>query len=108
MRAGRLRHTVTLQSKSVSRDAVGGESITWSTFATVPAEVQPLSGREYVAMRQAQADVSVRVRMRYLSGVNPAMRVQHGSAVYDFLEVIDVAGRARELELLCAGDAVNV
>lgn len=108
MRAGRLRHTVTLQSKSVSRDAVGGESITWSTFATVPAEVQPLSGREYVAMRQAQADVSVRVRLRYLSGVNPAMRVQHGSAVYNVLEVIDVGARNRELELLCEGDAVNV
>lgn len=108
MRAGRLRHSVTLQSKSVSRDAAGGESIMWTTFATVWAEVQPLSGREYVAMRQAQADVAVRVRMRYVAGVNPAMRVVHGSAIYNVLEVIDVWGRQRELELMCTGDAVNV
>lgn len=107
MRAGRLRHSVTLQSKSVSRDAAGGESITWTTFATVWAEVQPLSGREYVAMRQAQADVAVRVRMRYVAGVNPAMRVVHGSAIYNVLEVIDVAGRQRELELMCTGEAID-
>lgn len=108
MRAGRLRHRVDVQAKVVTRDAVGGESISWATIAAVWAEVQPLSGREYVAMRQAQADVAVRVRMRYVVGVNPAMRVVHGAAVYNILEVIDVAGRKRDLELLCTGDAVDV
>lgn len=107
MRAGRLRQQITIQSKSVTRDAVGGETITWADVATVPADVWPLAGREYIAMRQAQADVTVRVRLRYLAGVNPAMRVVHGSAVYGIVEVIDVGMRHRDLELLCSGDAIN-
>ncbi|MEI6317419.1 MAG: phage head closure protein [Pseudomonadota bacterium] len=108
MQAGRMREQVTLRQKSVTRDAMGGEVLTWSDFATVWAEAQPISGREFVALRAAQSEISIRFRMRYLAGVNTSMMVRWGGEDYDVLEAINVRGRDRELELLCRGAAGNV
>lgn len=108
MMAGRLRQSVALRQKSVTRDSLGAEVVTWSDFATVFADAQPITGREYVAMRQAQSDISIRFRIRYLAGVNTAMQVRWDGADYQILEVINKGARDRELELLCRGDSTDV
>jgi SPP1 family predicted phage head-tail adaptor len=109
MEAGRLRHKITIEQKQITRDAQGGEIVTWITFAAgVWTDAQPLRGREYVTLRAAQADISIRFAMRYLAGVNPAMRVIWGGNPYEIVDVIDVGGRRRELELMCRGEAANV
>jgi SPP1 family predicted phage head-tail adaptor len=105
MRAGRMHERIDLQSKVVTRDALGAEVVTWSTVHTVNAEAQPLSGREYVAMRQAQSDISIRFRLRYLPGISTGMRVVWRLRAYDIIEAINVRARDAELELLCSGDA---
>ena len=101
MRAGRLRHRVTLQRKVVTRDAYGGEVITWTDVATVWAAVEPLRGRELEAAAQAGAELSARIVMRYRSDVVPEWRVAWDGHVYDIEAVVDVDGRHRTLELRC-------
>lgn len=107
MRAGELRHRVTIQQFTAARDAVGGETKTWSDLATVYAAALPISGREYVALRQAQSDITIRFRLRYRSGINTGMRVVWDGRNYDIVEAINRNGRDQELELLCVGDAGN-
>ena len=101
MEAGRLRHRVTIQSKTVVQDAYGEETITWGTFATVWANVEPLRGREFLEARQVMAEVSTRITMRYYAGVKPEMRAVFGSITYDILAVIHVESREREMQLMC-------
>ena len=104
--AGKLRHLVTIQQKDVTaRDAVGGEIKDWITLATVRADVAPIAGREYVAMQQAQAEITLRVKMHYRADVTSAMRVLWDEQTYGIVEAINVQGRYRELELLCRGEA---
>lgn len=107
MRAGKMREAIEIQQKSASRAADGGEVVTWSTYASTWAQVQPIGGREYAAIRQAQSDITHRFRLRYLAGVNTAMRVLFGGRPYDIVEAINVDARNRELELLCVGDMGN-
>lgn len=107
MQAGRLNQKITIQAKSVTRDAFNAEVITWTTHATVWAEAVPISGREYVALRAAQSDISIRFRLRYLPGVSTAMRVLWNGQTYDIVEAINVNARNTELELLCRGDQVS-
>lgn len=103
MRAGELRHKVVIQQESGIRDPDSGEIIPgWSTFAEVWAEVVDLSGREYWSAQQVQSQVSTRVRIRYLDGVKPTMRVAHGSRTLQIEAVIDPDGRRRELQLMCS------
>jgi len=101
MRAGIMRHRITIQSKSVVRDSFGGETVTWTTFATVWAQMRPLSGREYFDARQAQADLTTEIVIRYLAGVLPEMRVVDGDHVYDIWSISNVEGLNRQMVLLC-------
>lgn len=101
MRAGRLNERITLQSAAVSVDSVGQPVHSWSTFATVWAEVMPVSGREYFRAQSLTQAESIRITMRYLDGVTPSMRVVHGSRTYHIRSVLNVGSRERELELIC-------
>jgi SPP1 family predicted phage head-tail adaptor len=101
MKAGDLRHKVTIQQSLPDRDSYGTEVPRWSDFATVWAEVKDISGREYTAMQQAISNIAVRVRIRYLGGVVPTMRVIYGSRTLDIVSVIDPDGRLIELHLMC-------
>lgn len=101
MKAGDLRHRITIQSKTVTRDAYGQETITWTTFATIWGSVEPISGREYEAGQQLEAAVDTRIRIRYLSGVVPYMQVTYGSHTYDVQSVIHLYEKKREMHLMC-------
>lgn len=101
MRAGRLRHRVTIQSATTTVDSFGQPIETWGTFATVWAAVEPLSGREYFDAQQVQSEVSYRVRIRHLSGVVPTMRVSYDSRTLEVLAVLNIDERDREMHLMC-------
>ena len=101
MKNGDLRHKVTIQQSLPDRDSYGTEVPRWSDFATVWAEVKDISGREYTAMQQAISNVSVRVRIRYLDGVVPTMRVIYGARTLEIVSVLDPDGRRIELHLMC-------
>lgn len=102
MRAGQLRHVVTIQQKSVSQDAYGEETITWSDVATVRAGIFPKRGREYIESKQEQADITHRILLRYRSGITPSMRIVYGSRVFEIVAPpINPAERDIQLEVMC-------
>lgn len=97
MRAGRLCHRVELQRASESL-VNGAVQKTWATIATVWAEVAPLAGREFFASQQVQSDISHRITMRYIPGVNltPADRVKFGTRIFDISAVLNIGERNKE------------
>lgn len=83
MRAGKLRHRVTLQSLvPVQNGTTGAITDTWVDFATVWASVEPLSAREFIAAAATQSKVVARIVLRHRAGVQPSMRVVHGAHTY--------------------------
>ncbi len=101
MHAGRLNRRITLQRKTGATDSYGAEIATWTDVATVWAAIEPLSGREFFASRQINAELTTRIVIRYLAGVVPAMRIVHGAKLYDILSVIDPRDAHVELQLMC-------
>jgi len=106
MEAGRLNRRIRIESKSVVRDAYGGETITWTLVAEVWAAVLPIRGREYVAIRQAGAELTTRFLIRYRSGVTPAMRIVYDGANYDIVDVINPQDGNEHLEIMATAEAV--
>lgn len=98
---GALRHRVTIESKTITRDTFGGQVVTWGTVANCWASVEPLKGREFLEGRRAEAEVSTRILIRYRAGVLPGMRVTWGDRVYDIQAVIENKSARRELWLMC-------
>jgi SPP1 family predicted phage head-tail adaptor len=101
--AGLLTQRVTIQVSSANVDVLGQRVESWTTFATVWAQAQPLRGRELFASGQMQDAAEVRFRIRYLAGVTSAMRVLWRTVPHAIIgEPIDVDGAKHTLELMCA------
>lgn len=106
MQAGHLRQRVTLQNKSVTRDAYGDEIVNWTDAATVWASVEPLRGREFYEARQEHADVTTRIRLRFRRSIDTHMRVSWtdevgGVHLFDIEGVQHIHERKRETHLMC-------
>ena len=94
MRIGPLRDRITIQQKSVTRDAEGGEIVTWAVFAVVSASVQSITGREFFASAQVNSTVTTKFGIRWLDGVTTAMRISYASKLYNIVTVLDSDRRA--------------
>lgn len=101
MRAGRLRHRVTLQSFTTTYDEWNTPIQSWEDFATVWGAVEPLRGQERFLSQQRQASTDIRVVIRYLAGVTPEMRVKFGDRILAVKEIINPDERNKELHLMC-------
>lgn len=104
MQSGRLRNWITIQSRTLSQDALGGSVETWSALATVPANVRMVGqGERYIpSADQEVALVTHRVRMRYRDDVSPLNRIVYGTRVLDIESAVDPDGRSRELVCMCS------
>ncbi len=100
MRAGELRHRITIQQATETPSTSGAITQTWSTVATVWAAIEALSGREAFAAQQVNAQVSSRIRIRYRAGITPKMRIVFGARTFNIESVMDMESRRRELQLL--------
>ena len=102
IRAGRLRHRLTLQYKSETRTATGDVAWTWTTDSTVWGAIEPFSGREYLAAAQTQNENNVRIVMRYHATIGAAWRILNDSKVYSILSLQNEDERDRMLILTCS------
>ncbi len=63
--SGALRHRVTIQRPSTTKDRLGGPTRTWIPVATLWADIQPLSGREAVIANRLSAQITHQITVRY-------------------------------------------
>jgi SPP1 family predicted phage head-tail adaptor len=67
---------------------------------TVWGAVEALSGREFLEANQLQADVTMRIVIRYRTDIRPEMRVVHDTHTYHIESVLDPRGERKELHLM--------
>ena len=100
LKAGDLDQRVLIQSRSVTKDAYGQDTITWVDVCSVWAQVHALRGREFFAAAQTQQEQSVKVRIRYRTDITQTCRLVHNGVNHDITGVIPV-GRKEMLEIMC-------
>ena len=100
MRAGMLRHRVTIQRQELVFGKFGAplHDKVWENVATVWASLEAMSGREFFASQQAQSEVTHRIR--YRPDVTADMRVIHNGKVFNIVAPLP-DNRGRELVLMC-------
>jgi SPP1 family predicted phage head-tail adaptor len=101
MRAGRMDKRVEIQQPVSVPDGAGGQTVTWTTFDTIWASIEPLQGQEYIAAQQMQTAVTHRLRIRYLEGITAAMRVKFGARVFQIQSILNYNERNAEMQLMC-------
>lgn len=85
--AGKLRHRITFQSPGMTQDPMTGEMVDgWANvpgWEKVPASIEPLSVKDFIAAKATQSQLSARIVIRYRAGVLPSMRILHREKVYN-------------------------
>ncbi len=104
MEAGKLRHRVTFQARSSTRDTVGQQLLTWTDAFTVWAAVEGLSVRETLAAQAVRSEVTSKITMRYRAEfANPAtvaaLRAIYDGRIFNIHGAVDLDGRKRSIEL---------
>lgn len=94
MEAGKLDRYITIEQKSVTKDALGGEVITWETYANAWANYKGLRATEKVESEQEVANRKVEFTIRTLDAplTDEAMRVSYDSQIY-MIEGVKLIGR---------------
>jgi SPP1 family predicted phage head-tail adaptor len=103
--AGKLTDRIVIEQAAETRNSVGEVTLSWSTFETVWADVQALSGREAERYGQIVGFTGHKVTIRELPGVKPAMRIVYNGTRTLEIGAINEYERGRYLELICTEKA---
>lgn len=101
--AGELRSVkVNIHSPTLAQDAMGQQTITWSTIAElVPVQLLGVGGGEVFRGRQIQSGVDSVIRMRYRAGLTTQMRFKYGNRYLYIDRILNACGMNRLLEIHC-------
>lgn len=97
MKAGTLRHRITFQRKTESRNDFQESVAGYADAFTVWGSVIPNAGRKFYESLQASAEVSGEIRIRYRSDVEPTMRIRLGARTLKIASIANIGGRNAEL-----------
>ena len=109
--ASDLRQRVLLESPTDTPDGLGGYTRSWSSVATVWAQVTPSQGSEHVIAQGVRAQAAYDVRIRYRGDASASWRVTWNatdplsgdpiSVVLDVHSATDVDGMHQWTDLHC-------
>lgn len=104
MRAGKLRHRVTITEPIETQDDYGEPVKNWKPIADgqVWAEKRDLSGRELFQAQQINAEISTEFRIRHRDDIDARMSIEYRDAYWHIESVQDPDGMRKKLLLLCA------
>lgn len=102
MRAGLLRHTVTIKRPVATTNSYGEQTVTWVPVATdLRVGINPATAKEDVEGRQIEHEITHQVKMRYRDDIGPTMRVYYGDRILEIRSIINLRERNREMRLQC-------
>jgi SPP1 family predicted phage head-tail adaptor len=104
MRAGLLRHQITVQEQSATNDGMGGETLTWSDLFKTRAAIWPTSSRERIDAMKQELQITHKIRIRYRSGMTSKNRVKFGSRIFNIISFLNPDERNIMIDMLCTED----
>ena len=108
IQSGSLRHNVTVQAPSVTRDALGQPGASgWTAIRTTRASIESTASQTFRFSFQNStlaSDSTDMIIMRWTpTPITPGMQVVFGDQMYTIDDVRNVQQRNRVLHLACTG-----
>ena len=101
MDIGRLKHRITFQRLSQSKNEYGELADEWLDIKTVWAEIKPVSGNQFFAAKQINSEISHNVYIRYRTDLKPSMRIKFKERIFEILYLMNVNEGNRLIQLYC-------
>ena len=99
---GALQDTIQILRAQPGQDAQGNATTTWALIAETKAQARDLSGREFFANANHQAENVMNFKIRWRTGLTTGMRISDAGARYDIIQVNHLNNRRGGYMLLRA------
>ena len=101
MNSGKLRHRLTIQTKTQTGDGYGEGSAALATLATVWGSIEPVRGTEFLNAQQVNAEVSHQIVLRYRSDltVTPENQISYSGRTFEIQSIRNMGERDRTWEI---------
>jgi SPP1 family predicted phage head-tail adaptor len=86
-------------NKQTTKD--GWDTTEPAIIATCWASIQPARGREYYEARAIRDDESIKIVIRYRTGITHDMQIQYRTHTYNIQSIVDPYEDHESLELYC-------
>lgn len=100
MRIGALRHRLTFQAQSETRNDFDESVPVWTDKFTIWGSVEPLVGKWYFESKQLNQDVDGKIRIRYRTDVEPSMRIIHKGRILEIVSLYTVKEIIHEIIIM--------
>lgn len=99
--ASEFRHLIVIQQRGTTKDEIGGQVTTWTTFASPWAKAVVGKGTQRTFAGKIDNPAFTDFTIRYVSSLLPSMRVLWGSRTYDIKHVQNLEERNLYQVLRC-------
>lgn len=104
--AGKYRHIVTLQKSVATSNAYGEKNRrdedNWEDVVKIRAAILPISGKDKFGADMITTDITHRIQMRFLKGIDSHMRIKFGDRIFDIVSPpINFQEKNIEIQLMC-------
>ena len=100
MRAGQLRHRLTVQNAPTTTDALGGQSHAFSDGLSFWARVVPAREEELQNANQTKAKITHKITVRHRTDITPTSRLKFGTRVFEVVQVLNREERDQQLDIM--------
>jgi SPP1 family predicted phage head-tail adaptor len=103
MLAYKLRHRVIIEELLVFINSDdGSQDEMWAAIdSKVPASINPLSGKEFIAAAGNQSQINTRIIIRNRNDLKASMRILHEGVIYNIKAIIPDPTLRHHVTLLC-------
>lgn len=107
-----LDQRVTFKQRKDGQDAAGQPIEEWDPVTTIGddgtmwAAIKAVSGKEFLAAQAGQSQVQTKIITRFFEGATSAMRIDHGSTIYNIEAPLPV-GRKWIIFMCTSGTNIN-
>lgn len=88
MKLGKMRYRITIENPMNEIDGDGFNQETYTEFASVWADITPVSSKEYFGSNQTLEEATSKIYIRYMAGINTHMRIRCCRRLFDIISVL--------------------
>lgn len=96
---GKMNRRIDIVEAGQISDGAGGFEDSFIVIKTVWGDIRTVGGREYIQAKQAQAEITHKVTMRYTSEINHSNLLSFNGNKYDIQYIINIDEENKFLEL---------
>lgn len=102
MRAGSLRHRITIRRRTNTPDGAGGWTPSWTNVGVnLPADIVSINGKEAMVGQVLQSINTYKVTIRYMTGIKPADQITWDDGEeLNILSCADPDGKRQRIEII--------